>query len=84
MLRIEQVGRSDNFFTLGGNSLLAARVMAQLKKTFHLALPLLSFYKAPTIAGLAALIDRGSRTAPPGEGEKRRDLALILSMLEKF
>ncbi len=84
VLRIEQVGRSDNFFTLGGNSLLAARVMARMNKTFHLALPLLGFYQAPTIAGLAILADRGSATAPSGEGKKRKDLALILSMLEKF
>lgn len=51
------IGRADNFFALGGNSLSAARLMFRIGEVFGAELPLASFYEAPTLAACAAAID---------------------------
>jgi acyl transferase domain-containing protein/acyl carrier protein len=53
---IERIGLADNFFDLGGNSLLAIQLMAQLRKTFGMDLPLSNLFESPTVAGLAGRI----------------------------
>ena len=57
VLGIEPVGIHDNFFELGGHSLLTAQMLSQVQKTFQVELPLLSLFKAPTVAELAKAID---------------------------
>lgn len=84
VLRLEQVCRKDDFFSLGGHSLLAARVVARLNETFQLALPLIGFYQTPTIAGLAALIERGESATHSDDQENSIDLARSLLLLEAF
>jgi acyl carrier protein len=46
------------FFALGGNSLLATRVAARLSDALDVELPLYRFFERPTIAGIAAAIER--------------------------
>ena len=58
VLSLDQVGIEDNFFDLGGHSLLASRVMSRIHDTFHVRVQLRSFYEAPTVASLAAYIER--------------------------
>ena len=53
VLGIEPIGINDNFFDLGGHSLLTVEMLFQVKEIFHVDLPLLSLFQAPTIAGLA-------------------------------
>jgi thioesterase domain-containing protein/acyl carrier protein len=50
------VGIDDDFFELGGTSLLAARLFAQIEEDFKLRIPLVSLVKAPTIKKLAKII----------------------------
>jgi len=56
VLRIDKVGANDDFFALGGHSLIAVRLTARIERTFHVAVPLASLIEAPTVRALAALL----------------------------
>ncbi|RKI05864.1 amino acid adenylation domain-containing protein, partial [Corallococcus praedator] len=56
-LGMDFVGRDDNFLELGGNSLMAAQLLNQLRDTFHVQVPLAALFEAPTVAGLASRIE---------------------------
>jgi amino acid adenylation domain-containing protein len=62
VLGLEPIGVNDNFFELGGHSLQATRVVSQLREAFQMELPLRSFFEAPTVAGVAALIEQSRRS----------------------
>jgi acetoacetyl-CoA synthetase len=53
------IGLDENFFELGGNSLLAARLLADLQEVTGRALPLATLLAAPTIRRLAQFIEKG-------------------------
>ena len=56
ILRVERVGIHDNFFALGGHSLLSVRLVAEIEKAFNFQIPLSSLFKISTIAEIAELI----------------------------
>jgi acyl transferase domain-containing protein/thioesterase domain-containing protein len=56
LLHMPDIGPTDNYFELGGSSLLAARLFDQIEKRFKKRLPLATLYEAPTIRELAARI----------------------------
>lgn len=56
VLGIEQVGVNDNFFTMGGHSLLAAQVVSRVRKAFQVELPVNMIFREPTLAGQALKI----------------------------
>jgi enterobactin synthetase component F len=58
ILKVERVGLQENFFELGGDSLNVAEFVARFPASFEMELPLGSVFEAPTIAALAALIER--------------------------
>jgi amino acid adenylation domain-containing protein len=57
LLGIEQVGALDNFFDLGGHSLLTTQLISRLRVAFQLEVPLPTFFEDPTVAGLAQAIE---------------------------
>jgi amino acid adenylation domain-containing protein len=60
VLNIERVGIYDNFFDLGGDSLLSIRLMEQMQKQFERDIPLSSLFLNPTVETLANTIDSES------------------------
>jgi amino acid adenylation domain-containing protein len=57
VLERSTIGRDESFFTIGGHSLLAARVTARLRSEMGVDLPLRAMFEAPTVAALAQRID---------------------------
>lgn len=57
LLDVNQVGRNDNFFHLGGDSLMATRLASKVFRTFEIDIDLKSFFEYPVLHELAAIID---------------------------
>ena len=56
VLGIERVGIHDNFFKLGGNSILATQLLARVRESFQVEVPLRSIFETPTIADLSVTL----------------------------
>ncbi|MFD0450894.1 amino acid adenylation domain-containing protein [Rhodococcus aetherivorans] len=57
VLGVERVGADDDFFALGGNSLIATRVTARLGQALEASVPVRVVFEASTVAGLAARLE---------------------------
>ncbi|GIV97579.1 MAG: hypothetical protein KatS3mg057_2236 [Herpetosiphonaceae bacterium] len=56
LLRVEPIGTGENFFALGGHSLMAVQLLAEIERAFGRKLPLASIFQRPTIGLLAELL----------------------------
>ncbi|MEA5617544.1 amino acid adenylation domain-containing protein [Cronbergia sp. UHCC 0137] len=64
ILLVEQIGIYDNFFTLGGHSLLGIQLVARINESLQVEVPLKYLFQFPTIASLAAQIDLSPNLSP--------------------
>ncbi|NEQ13149.1 MAG: AMP-binding protein, partial [Moorea sp. SIO3E2] len=76
VLQLEEVGINDNFFDLGGNSLLLIRVHKNLSKIFAIHLPVTTLFEHPTIATLAQHLeqDKGGKTAAKQYHKRKKSI----------
>ena len=56
VLNLERIGAHDNFFDVGGHSLLAAKVVSLVRNQMNVDLSIVDLFQAPTIAALAELL----------------------------
>lgn len=84
LLGIDRVGIDDNFFDLGGNSLLSIQAVAQLEGQ-GLKLPIVKLYQHPTVRACAAFLEGDASSVSPAElaakrkamGSSKGDIAII-------
>jgi phthiocerol/phenolphthiocerol synthesis type-I polyketide synthase E len=58
VLGTDGVGLDDDFFDLGGNSLVAIQLIAQVRQEFGVRLPMRTLFDSPTVAGIAEAVQR--------------------------
>ncbi|HVG20626.1 MAG TPA: phosphopantetheine-binding protein, partial [Blastocatellia bacterium] len=79
ILGVQQVSVQDNFFDVGGHSILAMRLLSRLRETFRVQLPVRYFFGAATVAELSqALVANETK---PGRTEK---IARLLSKVARM
>ena len=83
VLAIDKIGINDDFFELGGNSLLATQLVMETREAFKRSVPLRDFFETPTIAELSALLQSVEAVSelPPIKRIPRRSLAIDRSTL---
>jgi acyl carrier protein len=74
LLEVKQIGADDNFFLLGGHSLLGTQLIARIQDIFGVAVSLRALFDSPTIAELSSHIERliVARLEAMGEDEAQR------------
>jgi len=73
LLGADVVGADEDFFELGGNSLIAVQLTTFLRKQFGVRIPMRRFFADPTVAGIAALVEELSSTAGTPAGASTAD-----------
>jgi acyl-CoA synthetase (AMP-forming)/AMP-acid ligase II len=66
ILQVKQVGIHDDFFALGGDSLLVAHVVAHIYDITHVEIEVSRFFEAPTIAETARHVETSMQAGQPG------------------
>ncbi|CAM3789778.1 thioester reductase domain-containing protein [Xenorhabdus thuongxuanensis] len=69
LLGTDVFGITDDFFQIGGNSILVARMVEHIEKAFSLRVPISAIYVEPTVARIAAILDEmiAERQANPAQ-----------------
>ncbi|WP_084345844.1 non-ribosomal peptide synthetase [Rhodococcus sp. 1163] len=62
---LDRVGADEDFFDLGGNSLVATRVVGRINERAGTSLPVRSLFDSPTVAGIAVALDTADRSQLP-------------------
>jgi amino acid adenylation domain-containing protein len=76
VLGVPRVGRDDNFFDLGGHSILMIQMRRKLQDKLGQTLTMVDLFRHPTVSALAAFLSRGAAPQPafvsPERGRERR------------
>ena len=74
LLRIERIGRNDNFFDLGGHSLLAMQLATRIKSEFGVAIMLMQIFQTANLSELGAAVAPAPRAdATPAQAAATTD-----------
>jgi amino acid adenylation domain-containing protein len=87
----DRIGAHDDFFDLGGHSLMATRLASRVREVFAVELPVEGIFAAPTVAGMAARIEAAreagrassENTGIPALGRAPRDRDLVVSFAQQ-
>ncbi|MFE1839311.1 amino acid adenylation domain-containing protein [Streptomyces sviceus] len=71
VLGVPRVSVDEDFFSRGGHSLLALRLMTRVRSTLGVDLPVRQLFETPTVAGLAELLGSGDAARPALEARPR-------------
>ncbi|WP_316814876.1 polyketide synthase [Pedobacter nyackensis] len=80
LLEIDQIGTDDNFFEIGGNSILAIKTVSILKNEYNITLPIIKLYQHPTANGISKIIgtnNSGQFSFEPLNSVKQKEVAII-------
>lgn len=83
VLRVERVGVHDNFFDLGGHSLIATIMIARIRSELGVEMPLRSIFEAPTLAAFEEAIRTGEKAEAPPLVKASRAEKLPLSFAQR-
>jgi amino acid adenylation domain-containing protein len=70
LLGVEQVGPQDNFFALGGRSLLLLPMQEALERRFGVRIAIVDLFKFPSAGALAQHLSKAAASAAPAESER--------------
>ncbi|MEV4820400.1 amino acid adenylation domain-containing protein [Micromonospora sp. NPDC049274] len=73
VLTVEHVGAEDNFFDIGGHSLLVVRVQARLAERLGRPVPIVDLFRHPTVRALARHLATGEPPSVPSTGQHRAE-----------
>ncbi|WP_184543413.1 polyketide synthase [Mucilaginibacter sp. FT3.2] len=83
LLQLNKIGIDDDFFLLGGNSLLALKTVATLKQELNLDVPITKLYQYPTVSRLVNFLSGSNQSTPLFSPRKNKtdnsnqDIAII-------
>ncbi|MFC5184122.1 non-ribosomal peptide synthetase [Actinomadura harenae] len=83
VLGLESVGAEDAFFAVGGDSLLAMRLIARVRAVLRTEVSIRDLFDQPTVAGLARLVDAGHGEARPPLAVRERPESVPLSYAQQ-
>ncbi|MET8764167.1 amino acid adenylation domain-containing protein [Lentzea sp. NPDC004782] len=83
LLGVEQVGVDDDFFALGGHSVLVTKLVNRLRTELAADVPIRTVFDAPTVALLAPRVTAGGRSRPPLERAAVRPARVPLSAAQR-
>jgi amino acid adenylation domain-containing protein/non-ribosomal peptide synthase protein (TIGR01720 family) len=63
LLRLPHLGIHDNFFDVGGHSLLGVQLLSRVRDAFQVEIPLINLFEKPTVAGLAGHVEAAIKMA---------------------
>jgi acyl carrier protein len=75
VLKVDEVGRDDHFFRLGGHSLMATQMIANISEAFNVRFSAIDFFARPTVSAIAERVEAIGTTAhetlsvPPADGQ---------------
>jgi amino acid adenylation domain-containing protein/thioester reductase-like protein len=83
LLKLERVGRRDDFFRLGGHSLLAVRAVTLIRKALSVEVSVRDVFANPVLEDLAALLHAGARSELPPIVPAPRDGVMPVSFAQQ-
>ena len=81
ILKVDSIGIHENFFALGGHSLIAMQVVARIRSQIQPDFSLRTLFEKPTVSGLARIIEQSSASKAQGD---ENDLNTMLENIESL